>query len=64
MGAYLFRRRMIRSGVLARATILLGTRSFISPAMDFSLAEGTLVEPPDGAPGSTDGSDMAMKGVD
>jgi hypothetical protein len=55
---YLFRRRIMRSGVPASETTLFGTRCLTSAAMLFSCAGGMLVAPSDGAPGSADGSDM------
>lgn len=58
---YLFKRRMILSGVLANSMALPGTFFFTSAAMLFSLAGGTLVAPPVGAPGSAAGSDIAVE---
>ena len=56
--AYLFRRRMMRSGVLASSMALLGTLCLTSLAIDFSDCEGMLVDPPWGTPGSAAGSDI------
>lgn len=55
---YLLRRRRMRSGVLASDWMRFGTWALTSAATDFSEAEGMLVAPPEGAPGSADGSDM------
>lgn len=56
--AYLLRRRMILSGVLANEINLLGTCFFASAATLFSDAGGIFVAPPEGAPGCPAGSDM------
>ena len=55
--AYLFIRRMTRSGVAAYE-VIVGAFFFTSAAMDFSDAGGMLVAPFDGAPGSAAGSDI------
>jgi hypothetical protein len=56
--AYLFRRRIMRSGVAASSSSF-GALFFASLATDFSEAGGMLVAPVEGAPGSAAGSDIA-----
>jgi hypothetical protein len=48
----------MRSGVLAMDRTLFGTRSLTSAAMLFSEADGILVGPPAGAPGSSAAADI------
>lgn len=58
---YLFRRKMMRSGVLASEITLFGILCLTSAATLFSCAAGMLLAPPVGAPGSAAGSDIDGK---